>query len=219
MSARRPLLLVGAAGVLVSAYMHFYLYFWGGYRGINIDRVLGIDISRSFALNAVAGLVVAEILVLSLRYERLAIPGAVIGIAFALGALGAYVLARTSGILGFTETGWSTEAVISTTAEVIAALALGGHLVTRVTAARDAPEPTPAAGDWGGICVSPAGNGNTDPTINPRAPSRIHQSAGGRSGPDRGSLLRSDNPDSQPRPQRRGRGSPNGVTHGRLARR
>ena len=145
MSARRPLLLVGAAGVLVSAYMHGYLYLWGGYRGISIERVLGIDISRSFALNAVAGLVVAEILVLSLRYERLAIPGAVIGIAFALGALGAYVLARTSGILGFNESGWSTEAVISKTAEVIAALALGGYLVARVTAARHAPQPVPAA--------------------------------------------------------------------------
>ena len=145
MSARRPLLLVGAAGVLVSAYMHFYLYFWGGYRGISIDRVLGIDISRSFALNAVAGLVVAEILVLSVRYERLASLGAVLGVAFSLGALGAYVLARTSGILGFTESGWSTEAVISKTAEVIAVLALGGSLVPHVTAARHASEPAPAA--------------------------------------------------------------------------
>ena len=144
MSARRPLLLVGAAGLLVSAYMHYYLYFWGGYRGISIDRVLGIDISRSFALNAVAGVVVAEILVLSLRYERVAIPGAVLGVAFSLGAVGAYVLARTSGILGFNESGWSTEAVISKTAELIAALTLGSYLVTR-TAARHAPEPAPAA--------------------------------------------------------------------------
>jgi hypothetical protein len=145
MSARRPLLVVGAAAVLLSAYMHGYLYFWGGYRGISIDRILGIDISRSFALNAVAGLVIAEILVLSLRYERLAIPGAVTGVAFALSAIGAYVLARTSGILGFNESGWSTEAVISETAEVIAALALSGYLVTRVTAARRAPEAAPAA--------------------------------------------------------------------------
>ena len=60
MSTHRPLLLVGAAGVLVSAYPHCYLYFWGGYRGISIDRVLGVDISRSFALNAIAGLVIAD---------------------------------------------------------------------------------------------------------------------------------------------------------------
>ena len=136
MSGRRSLLLVGAAGVLVSAYMHAYLYFWGGYRGISIDRVAGIDISRSFALNAVAGLVIAEVLVLSLRFERLAVPGAVLGVAFAVGALGAYTLARTSGLLGFTESGWSTEAVISKTAEVVALLALGAYLVTRAVGAR-----------------------------------------------------------------------------------
>ena len=136
MSGRRSLLLVGAAGVLVSAYMHCYLYFWGGYRGISIDRVAGIDISRSFALNAVAGLVIAEVLVLSLRFERLAVPGAVLGVAFAVGALGAYTLARTSGLLGFTESGWSTEAVISKTAEVVALLALGAYLVMRAVGAR-----------------------------------------------------------------------------------
>jgi len=135
-SGRRSLLLVGAAGVLVSAYMHCYLYFWGGYRGISIDRVAGIDISRSFALNAIVGLLVAEILVLSLRFDRLAVPGAVLGVVFAAGALGAYALARTSGLLGFTESGWSTEAVISKTAEVIAVLALGGYLVARAMGAR-----------------------------------------------------------------------------------
>src|SRR4051794_1333232 len=136
MSARRPLLVVGATGVLVSAYMHCYLYFWGGYRGISIERVLGIDISRSFALNAVAGLVIAELLVLSLRVERLAVPAAVLGVGFAAGALGAYALARTSGLLGFTESGWSTEAVISKAAEVVAVLALGGFVVLRLAAAR-----------------------------------------------------------------------------------
>ena len=129
MTTRTNLLLVGAAAVLVSGYTHFSLYFWGGYRGISIDRVLGIDISRSFALTAVAGLVIVEILVLSLRYERLAVPGAVLGVGFAVGALGVYALARTSGILGFTESGWSGEAVISKTAEVIAAVSLGAFLV------------------------------------------------------------------------------------------
>jgi hypothetical protein len=125
MRTQRELVLVGAAGVLVSAYMHFYLYFWGGYRGISIDRVAGIDISRSFALNAIAGLVIAELLVLSLRFDRLVLPSAVLGALFALGSLGAYVLARTSGLLGFTETGWSVEAVVSKLAEVVAVAALG----------------------------------------------------------------------------------------------
>jgi hypothetical protein len=141
MTSRSRLLVVGAAGVLVSAYMHFYLYFWGGYRGISIDRIAGVDISRSFALNAVAGLVIAELLVLSLRFDRLAVPGAVLGVAFAAGALGAYALARTSGLLGFTETGWSTEAVISKIAEVVALLSLGAYLVTALTSRRPADAP------------------------------------------------------------------------------
>lgn len=130
--ARSGLIAIGAAGVLVSAYMHFYLYAWGGYRGISVDRVLGLDISRSFALNAIAGLVIAEILVLSLRYDRLRVTGAALGVGFALGALGAYTLARTSGLLGFTESGWSTEAIISKTAEAVAVITLGSYLVTRV---------------------------------------------------------------------------------------
>jgi hypothetical protein len=129
---RDRLLLTGAAGVLVSGYMHFYLYFWGGYRGISVDRIAGIDISRSFALNAIAGLVIAELLVLSLRYKQLATPSAIVGILFAFGALIAYTLARTSGLLGFTESGWSTEAVISKLAELIAVISLGAYLVTAV---------------------------------------------------------------------------------------
>jgi hypothetical protein len=135
---RTSLLLVGAAAVLVSAYTHFFLYFWGGYRGISIDRVLGIDISRSFALNALAGLVIAEILVLSLRYERVAVPGAILGVVFAVGALGAYALARTSSFLGFTESGWSVEAVIGKAAEVIAAVSLGVALVAHAGSRRAA---------------------------------------------------------------------------------
>lgn len=130
MDSRSRLILLGAAGVLVSAYMHFYLYFWGGYRSISVDRIAGLDISRSFALNAIAGLVIAELLVLSLRFDRLAKPAAVLGVLFALGAIGAYALARTSGLLGFSESGWSTEAVISKAAELVAVLSLGAFLLT-----------------------------------------------------------------------------------------
>jgi hypothetical protein len=127
--ARRGLLLVGATGVLVSAYIHFFLYFWGGYRGISIDRIAGLDISRSFALNAIAGLVIAELLVMAWwlrRFERVA---ALFGVLFAIGAIGAYVLARTSGLLGFTENGWSAEAVIAEVAQVTAVVSLVGYLV------------------------------------------------------------------------------------------
>jgi hypothetical protein len=121
----------GAAGVLVSAYVHFYLYFEGGYRGIHPDRIAGLDISRSFALNAVAGLLIAEALVVSLRVTRLARIAAVAGIAFAAAALVAYLLSRTTGLLGFTEHGTTVEAVVSKLAELIAVLTLGAYLAAR----------------------------------------------------------------------------------------
>lgn len=134
--SQRAGVVVGAGAVLVSAYMHFYLYFWGGYRGISPERIAGLDISRSFALNAIAGLVIAELLVLSLRYDRLMLPAVALGVVFALGALGAYTLSRTSGLLGFTESGWSTEAVISKSAEVVAVLSLAGVLLAALSARR-----------------------------------------------------------------------------------
>ena len=136
MRTRATLLTVAAAGVAISAYMHFYLYFWGGYRAISIDRIAGLDISRSFALNAIVGIVIAELLVLSVRFRRLAVPAAILGVGFAAGALGAYTLSRTSGLLGFTENQWTTEAVISKLAELVALIALGTFLVTSLTERR-----------------------------------------------------------------------------------
>ena len=136
------LLLLGAAGVLVSGYVHFHLYFWGGYRGITIDRVAGLDISRAFAINALAGVAIAECLVLSLRYERLATPAAVAGVLFSLGALVAYALSRTSGLLGYDEHGWTTEAVVSKAAEVVALASLGAYLLRRPAADRKDPGAT-----------------------------------------------------------------------------
>ena len=91
MSGTRPtLLMIGAAGVLVSAYLHFYLYFWGGYRGISVDRVAGIDISRSFALNAVAGLVMLACLIAFLLAEQ---------ISRMMGVTGRAVISRLLGII------------------------------------------------------------------------------------------------------------------------
>ena len=136
MRTRATLLTVAAAGVAISAYMHFYLYFWGGYRAISIDRIAGLDISRSFALNAIVGIVIAELLVLSVRFRRLAVPSAILGLGFAAGALGAYTLSRTSGLLGFTENQWTTEAVISKLAELGAVMALGAFLVTSLSERR-----------------------------------------------------------------------------------
>ena len=94
----------GAVALLVSGWVHFYLYFRGGYRGIAPDRVLGLTISRSFALNAIVALVIAEGLVLGLRYRALLLPAAAVGAGFAVATLVAYFLSRTRGLLGFKET-------------------------------------------------------------------------------------------------------------------
>ena len=129
MNARRIMLVVGAAGVLVSSYIHYYLYFHGGYRGISIDRVLGLDVSRSFALQAISGFVIAWVLVLSVRWTRWATPAAIVGALFAASSLVAYTLARTSGLLGFTDDQTSTEAIIAVTSEVVAVVSLATFVV------------------------------------------------------------------------------------------
>ena len=129
--ARRPgLLLLGAAGVLVSAYIHYRLYFLGGYRGIAPERFAGLTISRAFAVNAIAGFLIAWALVVSVRVPRLAAPSALAGVAFAAATLGAYVLSRSVGVLGFEEHSTTTEAVVGAVAELAAVVALGGWLLT-----------------------------------------------------------------------------------------
>jgi hypothetical protein len=115
---------VGALAILVSGWVHFYLYFRGGYRGIAPDSVLGLTISRSFALNAVAAAVIAEALVLGIRYRGLLLPAAAVGAGFAVATLVAYFLSRTRGLLGFKETATTTEAVIAMVAEAIALVTL-----------------------------------------------------------------------------------------------
>lgn len=123
------LLFVAAAGAVTSAYIHFYLYFEGGYRGIAPSSFAGLTISRAFALNAIGGLVLAQLLVASLLWSRLRIPALLGGIGFAAATLLAYTLARTSGLLGFKDDHTITEAVIAVIAEVTALIALGAALL------------------------------------------------------------------------------------------
>jgi hypothetical protein len=115
---------IGAVALLVSGWVHFYLYFRGGYRGIAPDEVAGLTISRSFALNAVAAVVIAEALILGLRYRALLLPAAAVGVGFAVATLVAYFLSRTRGVLGFKETATTTEAVVAMVAEAAALLTL-----------------------------------------------------------------------------------------------
>ena len=130
MTPRRPLLLLlGAASVLVSGYVHYYLYFKGGYRDIAPDSFAGLTISRSFAINAIAGFVIAWALVVSLRFPKLAVPAALVGVGFAVATLAAYLLTRTVGLLGFEDDQLTIEAVVAFVAELVALGALGSWLV------------------------------------------------------------------------------------------
>jgi hypothetical protein len=127
---------IGAAGLLVSGWVHFYLYFRGGYRGIAPDEVVGLTISRSFALNAIAAVVIAEALILGLRYRALLLPAAAVGVGFAVATLVAYFLSRTRGLLGFTETATTTEAVVAMVAEAAAILTLVPVVLTELRTRR-----------------------------------------------------------------------------------
>jgi hypothetical protein len=118
----RGLLLIAGAAVAVSGFIHFYLYFRGGYRGIAPEEVVGVTISRAFALNAIAAVLVAEALVLSLRCPRMAAPSCIAAAGFAGVTLLAYALTRTTGFLGFTDDQTSTDAIIAAIAEVVAFL-------------------------------------------------------------------------------------------------
>ena len=134
MSPRNPLLLlVGAVAVLVSGYVHYYLYFKGGYRHIAPDSFGGLTISRAFAVNAIAGLVIAWALVVSLGLPKLAVPAALAGLGFATATLAAYLLTRTVGLLGFDDNQLNWEGVVAFAAEVVALASLGSWLVMQWT--------------------------------------------------------------------------------------
>jgi hypothetical protein len=120
--ARAALLWTAAAAVLVSGWVHLYLYFRGGYRGIAPESLGGLTISRSFALNALAAVVIAELLAVATRIERLVVPATVAGALFAVGTLAAYTASRTTGLLGFEESLTTTEAVVALVAETTALL-------------------------------------------------------------------------------------------------
>lgn len=135
LTARRPYwLLTGAVGVLVNGFVHYRLYFDGGYRGIAPEEFAGLTISRAFAINAIAGFLIAWALVVSVRVPRLAAPSALAGFGFAVGTLVAYVLSRTVGLLGFDEGTTSADAVVAVIAEIVAIISLGGWLLLAASA-------------------------------------------------------------------------------------
>ena len=124
---------LAAVLVLVGGYIHLKLYF-DGYRDVP-----NANLGRSFLLNAAAALVVAAALVLWRTVWPL-IAGLVLVNATLLG----FGLSRTSsGIFGFTETGFqpSPEAAISLVVEIGAAVVLVALLYLEVQAPAAARRP------------------------------------------------------------------------------
>ena len=123
--------------LLVSGWVHFYLYFRGGYRGIAPDecRSASPSAGRSRSTPSPRS-VIAEALVLGLRYRALLLPAAAVGVGFAVATLVAYFLSRTRGLLGFKETSTTTEAVIAMVAEAVALVTLVPVVVTELRARR-----------------------------------------------------------------------------------
>jgi hypothetical protein len=97
-----------AAALAVTGYSHAYLYVHGYHHIPTIGTAFVVQASVSFAL--------ALLILLGgpwwLRWAAAAVSG---------GALGAFVLSRTVGLFGFSETGWdpSPHAAISVIAEVL----------------------------------------------------------------------------------------------------
>jgi hypothetical protein len=141
-TARRPfpvaavLRAVGAASLAVSAWVHQRLYVDDGYRDIHLDRVLGIDLSRSILLQVITAAVVAAALLVSLRVSALALPASALGAVVSLGSLGAYYQVRNNELLGFSEGRWTTDAKVAVASEVIGVVVLGATAVLALVAAR-----------------------------------------------------------------------------------
>lgn len=141
METMRPRLVLGgrvvaAVLVLIGGYIHLKLYF-DGYRDIP-----NANLGRSFLLNAAAALVVAVVLVV--WRSPLAL---VLGLVLVNATLLGFGMSRTSsGIFGFTETGFkpSPEAAISLIVEIGAAIVLIALLFLELQASARAPEPAVA---------------------------------------------------------------------------
>ncbi|MGZ5415692.1 MAG: hypothetical protein ACXWDI_00810 [Nocardioides sp.] len=102
--------MLAAAGVLVSAAVHLWLWF-DGYRDIEV-------IGPAFMLNAVAGVVIAGLLVAWRHWIPL-----FLAVGFGASTLGAFIVSATVGLFGVQES-WTGGAVLTAAAsEVVAILA------------------------------------------------------------------------------------------------
>ncbi|WP_068401881.1 hypothetical protein [Kribbia dieselivorans] len=122
--------LVTAAAALVSAAVHFILFAFEGYRDLNV-------IGPAFLVNAVAGIVIAVLLVGWNHW----IPAFLVT-GFGVSTLGAFLISATVGLFGVHER-WTGGFVLTAAAAeivcIIGGLALLSPVVLQRTAAHGAP--------------------------------------------------------------------------------
>lgn len=107
----------------VSGGIHVRL-FRAQYRDIHVDRILGVDFAGSFVLAVVAATIVSILLVVTVIWSRGATVASTVGIIYSAGAIAAYALSRTIGLLGFEERGWIPEAAVAKPVELMAVVLL-----------------------------------------------------------------------------------------------
>ncbi|WP_199921647.1 hypothetical protein [Intrasporangium calvum] len=117
--------IAGAAGLLVSAAVHLFMWF---------DGVRDQSVGPMFMVNAVSGVVIAG-LILGWRHW---IP-AFLTLGFGAATLGAFVIASTVGLLGV-HTRWEGFNVFTAAASEIVCIVAGAALLVR---ARGATPPAP----------------------------------------------------------------------------
>lgn len=132
-SSRSTLVALGVAAVAIAiaGYEHYSLW-QDGYRAIP-------NIGTAFLLNAIGS--AAVIVLLLARRDVLFALG---GLSISVGAIVGIVLSRNGGFLGFQELGYDRTAVITLTAEIVAAVVLGGFLAVTAMRARRAAGATPS---------------------------------------------------------------------------
>jgi hypothetical protein len=108
--------MLAAAGVLVSAAVHLYLWF-------HVFRHTDV-VGPAFMVNAIGGAIIAVLLVTWRHWIPL-----VLAVGFGVATLGAFIIAATVGLYGVHEhwTGW--EVWTAAVAEIVAILAAGTLLL------------------------------------------------------------------------------------------
>jgi hypothetical protein len=107
---------IAAAGVLISGLVHLKLWF-DGFGGIPV-------IGPAFMLNAVAGVVIAALLVLWRHWAP-----SLLAVGFGASTLGAFIISATVGLFGVHEV-WTGAAVLTAAASEVVAI-VAGALVLR----------------------------------------------------------------------------------------